>query len=101
MSVALSPIESLKRMSVSELREAFKVLGHKFDGPPPDYTWDRHAYELAGHVQRDDPEKFLRWSTITATLFVGTAPFVGRELNLLRGASDAKRSQEAIEEGWV
>ena len=100
MSVALSHIESLKRMSVSELREAFKVLGHKFDDPPPDYTWERHTYELAAHVQRDDPEHFLRWSTITATMFVGTAPFVGRELKILRGASDAKRWQEAIEEVW-
>ena len=100
MSVVSAPTVSHKRMTLSELREAFHSFDGKFSSPPPDYTWERHAYELAQHVQRDDPEHFLRWSTISATMFVGTAPYVRAEINALKNAPDARKWQRAVEEPW-
>lgn len=87
-------------MNVDELRAAFKGLRVKFDQPPESYTWDRHRYELARHVENDDPVHFLRWSTVEATMFVGSAKYIEIEIELLKKSSDAQRWQNAIEEPW-
>lgn len=45
-----------------------------------DDSWLRNRRALHNHIALgDDPNKFLRWSTIQATMFVGNAPYVKEE----------------------
>jgi hypothetical protein len=46
-------------------------------------AWDRHRIALRGHFENDNPNRFLRWSTIQATMFVGEAPYIVDEYNEL------------------
>ena len=54
------------------------------NAPPPDGTWDRHRYELHQHAESDDPEKFLRWSTVEGTMVIGDVPYIHQEIARLR-----------------
>lgn len=69
-----------------------------FDEKPPDYTWDRHCYELRIHAAKNKPEDFLNWSTITATMFVGNAPYIIKEWNALCQDIDSERWLEAVKD---
>ena len=63
-------------MNADELRTAFTNL------PPltPVTPWDEHRASLCKHVARHNLAKFLTWSTITTTMFVGEEPYVENEL---------------------
>lgn len=47
-------------------------------------SWTRNQVALRQHLDRDDIRHFLRWSTIQATMYVGNAPYIKRELDALR-----------------
>jgi len=84
-------------MDADELRAAFSELPF-VDEQPPDYTWERHRWEIIRHAKNDDPERFLRWSTIEATMFPGETRWIRRELDVLRRSDDWTRWMEAIRE---
>jgi len=84
-------------MNADELRIAFSELPF-VDEQPPDYTWERHRWEIIRHAKNDDPERFLRWSTIQATMFPGETWWIRREIEALRKSKDWPRWAMAIEE---
>lgn len=69
-------------MNTDELRAAFAKLPF-VDEQPPDYTWEQRRWSIIRHVRNDDPEHFLRWSTIQATMFTGETPWIRREFESL------------------
>jgi len=69
-------------MNVDELRVAFAELPF-VDEQPPDWSWERHRWEIIRHVKNDDPERFLRWSTIEATMFPRETRWIRREFDSL------------------
>lgn len=72
-------------MSVNdkELFAAFAALP-PLKGEAPDYTWRRHRLSLREHVAAGDLSNMLQWSTVVATMFVGTgAAFTPAELSRL------------------
>lgn len=80
-------------MNSEELRAEFARLPDVGTGLP--YTWERHRQSFRRHVREDDPEKFLRWSTSVATMFVGNAPYVKHELDTF-----GNKWKKAAEEVW-
>ncbi len=46
----------------------------------PATTWDHHRATLREHVATHSIKKFTTWSTVTATMFVGEAPYIEGEL---------------------
>lgn len=84
-------------MNVGELRAAFSELPFA-DKQPPDHTWERHRWEIIRHVKNDDPERFLRWSTIQATMFPCETRWIMRELDALRNSDEWPRWAMAITE---
>lgn len=42
-------------------------------------TWTNHRLEVRRRIMADDPSKFLTWSVIHATMFVGEAPYIQAE----------------------
>jgi len=62
----------------------------------PSFTWPRHRREIVRHMLAGDVENMLNWSTVTATMFVGEAPFIQGELQDLHGKD--KRYLDAIKE---
>lgn len=87
----------MKIMEVEELRAAFSELPF-VDEQPPDWSWERHRWEIVRHAKNDDPERFLRWSTIQATMFPGETKWLLRELDELRMSGEWPRWAEAIRE---
>lgn len=72
-------------MDATELKERMAALA-PVDGPAPAHTWPRHRLSIRNHTATDDPAKFLGWSTIVATFFVGSgAEFTPLELTELPG----------------
>lgn len=70
-------------MNANELRAAFAALP-PLEGELPAHTWHKHRLMLREHVQRDEIAKFLQWSTVVATMFVGTgAAFTPVQLSRL------------------
>ena len=71
----------IKRMAEIEPQLAFDER----EGDPKSDSWLRNRRELHNHIARgDDPNDFIRWSTIQATMFVGNAPYVKEEVKELR-----------------
>lgn len=50
---------------------------------PNGNLWDRHRKAIRNHVVKDDPEEFLKWSTISATMHVGMSQARVKEYNHL------------------
>lgn len=42
-------------------------------------SWDNYRQSLKWHLDNDNLDNFLQWSTIQATMFVGNAPYVEPE----------------------
>ena len=86
-------------MDTTELREAFKLL-------PPlpsnrEDIWTRHRRSIRRHVETSDPMRFLNWSTITATMFVGDANYIEYELEALKNSGEGNRWRDAIQETYL
>jgi hypothetical protein len=81
-----------------ELRAAMRAITAPDTPTPPRHTWARYRWELARHVERDNPAEFLRWSTVYTTMFVGDAPFVPAELATLEASPGWERWRVALEE---
>jgi hypothetical protein len=85
-------------MDEHELLTAINQLSEL--GPePPHNSWDRHRYELRKHIRTGDMHSFLRWSTITATMFVGNFSKTQAEMRDLLGAN--KDWARVVSENWV
>ena len=69
-------------MDADELRIAFSELPF-VDEQPPDWSWERHRWEIIRHAKNDNPERFLRWSTIEATMFPRETRWIRREFDSL------------------
>jgi len=71
-------------LTADELRVAFAAL------PPlaAVTTWDQHRLALREHVKTSDAEDFLNWSTVSATMFVGEAPYIKKEWQSLSSRAD-------------
>lgn len=83
-------------MNSDELRAAFLALS-PLAGEQPAYTWHKHRAMLRQHVANDRPEEMLRWSTVTATMFVGT----GAVFSPIELARLTPRYLGVIAEPWV
>jgi len=82
-------------LTADELRDAFAKL------PPliEETRWDRNRAALRKHVENDDLDDFLNWSTIQATMFVGEAPYIKTEYESLTDGTDFW--QNAIQEPGI
>lgn len=69
-------------MRVEELR----TLVRKLPTLPHDTFWNMKRNEIRTRIldPNDDPSKFLTWSVIIATMFVGNAPYIDKELTALQ-----------------
>lgn len=76
-------------MTADELKAIIKVL------PPIEGAdiWANHRRSLRKHILESEPESFLKWSTVRATMYVN-APFTSTEYKALpdrlRGAAKGK-----------
>jgi len=87
-------------ISGQDLKDAFEKLEGP-EEPPKAHTWPRYLWDIRRHVREGDPNDFLTWSTLHATMFVGSgAYFVADELKALE-ADDWDRWKLAIEEPWI
>lgn len=70
-------------MNAEQLQERFANLP-EITEPAPPHTWPRHQLSFRRHVAQDDPNYFLSWSTMHATMFVGSgAAFTSEEVEAL------------------
>ena len=83
-------------MGANELRKAFAELPPLGDLATP---WDRHRRSLRRHVENDNIDNFLKWSTIVATMFVGEAPYIRSEFDYLMAENGGWK--KAIQESGV
>lgn len=65
-----------KSMTAQELRAWFAALPDIHG----DTKWDEHRVSLRNHARNEASTEFLKWSTVQATMFVGNAPYISREL---------------------
>jgi hypothetical protein len=80
-------------MTGDELKRAVAKLPPITEDTPL-HTWPRHRLSIRQHIATDDPYKFLSWSTIAATMFVGSgAAFTRQEIRALD-----QRYQDIIDE---
>lgn len=56
-------------MNSAELKQRIASLPSIIEGPP--FTWQQRQWAIRQHVANDDHDKFLTWSTVTASMFVG------------------------------
>lgn len=56
-------------------------------------TWTDHRREIRRRIMADDPSKFLTWSVIHATMFVGEAPYIPAERVAAAGVLSALPEQ--------
>jgi len=73
-------------MTHDELQAAFDELPELPDTLPPRGSWPRHCYSMRRHVKTDEPDRFLCWSTVSATMVVGDVPYVRAEYDRLEEA---------------
>jgi hypothetical protein len=73
-------------MTPDELRAAFDALPELPDKLPPRHTWPRHCHSIRRHVKTDEADRFLCWSTVSATMVVGDVPYVRAEYDRLDAA---------------
>lgn len=85
-----------RAMTNSELVEIFDSLPPGPDEPPPPHTWPKHRYSFRRHVKNDNINEFLRWSTVSAVMFVGNVYWVHDELMTLKQDPDWPRWYQAI-----
>lgn len=81
-------------MTSEELRTAFAELP-PIAKPADIGDWDWHRYTLRKNIEKDNIERFLNWSTIQATMFVGDAPYIKGEYGTIK---DNGRLMSALEE---
>ncbi len=73
------------RMTEGELQEAFAALPATQQRGPKLHTWPRYLWNIRKHVKKQDPAAFLTWSTLHATMFVGSgAYFTAPEVEALQ-----------------
>lgn len=86
-------------METIELKDAFQEL------PPlvidKNDRWTRHRRSIRRHVKKEDPMRFLNWSTITATMFVGDARYIKHEFEALKESGEWNRWRNAIKETYL
>ena len=75
-------------MNEQQLIDAYATLPPMGDEEPPPYTWERHRWGLREHVRDGNIADFLRWPTITATMWAGETALIRSELEALRGQPD-------------
>lgn len=86
-------------MDVSEIIEKARQLVQP-QKLPPNNTWDRHRYEIIRHILKEDPEKFLTWSTVQATMFVGEAPYIMGQLQDIKDSKKERYLEAIIEDDF-
>lgn len=93
-------------MTDAELRAAFASLP-PLEGEAPYHTWHRHRLSLREHAARDSFSDMLKWSTVVATMFVGTgAVFTPIQLERLTPRyldviGEPGVGNPALYEGWT
>lgn len=63
-------------------------------------TWAQNRESMRNHVEKDDIDSFLRWSTITATMFAKEEAYLDKEYKALM-EDDTARWMKAITESHV
>src|SRR3990172_8255065 len=64
----------------------------------PNYSWERHRYELRKHILEQDLTDFFNWSTVQATMFVGENRWTRNELAYLQEHPMFPRYRIALQE---
>lgn len=94
-------MDAHRPMRASELQAAFAVLPVAPKDPPELHTWPRYLWNIRKHVKEGDPNRFLTWSTLHATMFVGDgASFTAAEVEALK-KDDWERWKAAITESII
>jgi len=58
--------------------------------------WVSNRKRLRKSILEADPWEFLKWAVVTGSMFVGNAPYIGRELQYLKGRPDWKSVWEDV-----
>ena len=85
-------------MNSDELKAAFRALPPREDDPD-EQSWNHRAFRIREHVESDEIDLLLNWSTIEGTMFVGEAPYIQAEFDALLN-EESFRWFYAIEESW-
>lgn len=63
--------------------------------------WQRNIMNMRKHILAGDVQHFLNWSTVIATMFTGSTPYIEAEYKALEWREDAPLWKHAIKESWV
>lgn len=84
-------------MNQEQFRQKFEALP---DPENPKDGWEIFCHSLRRHARDEDVDIFIRWSTVQATMFVGSSPFVFDELEVLK-KSDWGRWERLIKDPGI
>lgn len=66
-------------MNVDEFRAATRALPPLPDKSPHTHKWQTHRVSLRRHILNEDPNDFIAWSTVRATMHVGNFATLDKE----------------------
>lgn len=66
-------------MNVDEFRAAIRALPPLPDKTAHTHKWQTHRASLRRHILNEDPNNFIAWSTVRATMHVGNFGILDRE----------------------
>ncbi len=69
-------------MTSDELKAAFAALP-PMEPVEPAHNWEFWAWDLRQNVADKDPAEFLTWQGLVSTMFVGNAPYIDYEYEVL------------------
>jgi hypothetical protein len=89
---------------LKELQDAFRILApiNVSDMPPSEARWASNLNRLRDLMLTDNPREFLRWDVVQDTMFVASAPYLGKELAFIkRTPAWNSRWRQALRESSV
>src|SRR5262245_43301557 len=100
----LPPPSKQELLLVRELQDAFRLSPpvDSADAPPSQAVWLNNLNRIRELVLNNDPREFLRWDVVQDSMFVASAPYLGKELAFLKKSPRwASRWRQAIQESPV
>jgi hypothetical protein len=101
---SLPPPSPQELALLKELQDAFRILApiNVSDMPPSEARWASNLNRLRDLMLTDNPREFLRWDVVQDTMFVASAPYLGRELAFIkRTPAWSSRWRQALRESPV
>jgi hypothetical protein len=91
--------ETMKVLTTAALKERYKDLPPLWIPPEGDvpYRWIERRAAMRNHVDHDDLDDFMNWSTVRATMVVNKSPQIYKELEVVNdGFKDSMTRMNAL-----